>query len=87
MIFKYPCKVSFFVFHMHITQEITQIIIRQSFGTFSYDFVPSFNDCRNLHVMLKFAKQYCVTRQPYETASKPLTVGVKKASSFKSAHL
>jgi len=39
------------------------------------------------YVMLKFAKQYCITREPYETASKPLTIGVKKASGFKSCQV
>ena len=34
--------------------------------------------------MLKFAKKYYVTRQPYETPSKLPTIGVKKASGFKS---
>ena len=50
------------------------IVKRRSVGTFSYDFVPSYNDCGNLHVTLKFAKQYCVTNSFKSQRLIPLTI-------------
>ena len=49
--FKKQSRDWFVTYHcdsLHYTRQET-ILIRRSFGTFSHDFMPSLNDCRNLH--------------------------------------
>lgn len=71
----------------HYTRQET-ILIRQSFGTFSHDFMPSLNDRRNLHTSRSNSHNTNVLQDTLYTnqlqKSMINTINEKKALGFKS---